>query len=185
MGIEATSVAGACLIKPTVHGDARGFFLETWHANRYAEAGIDLPFVQDNHSRSTQGILRGLHLQTEKPQGKLVRVTSGAVFDVVVDCRAASPTCGQWHGVMLTEEGQEQLWVPPGCAHGFLVVTPSADFIYKCTDYYHPQSELTLAWDDTTVGVQWPLASGETPLLSDKDRSGLLWDAIPLYPDLG
>ena len=120
MQIEPTSLAGVSLIRPAVHGDARGFFLETWHAARYAEAGIDLPFVQDNHSRSAQGILRGLHLQTEKPQGKLVRVTSGAVFDVVVDCRADSPTCGQWHGVILTAESQEQLWVPPGCAHGFL-----------------------------------------------------------------
>lgn len=119
MEIEATSVAGVSLIRPTVHGDTRGFFLETWHAERYAAAGIDLPFVQDNHSRSTQGILRGLHLQTEKPQGKLVRVSSGAVFDVVVDCRANSPTCGQWHGVMLTEEGQEQLWIPRGAPTAF------------------------------------------------------------------
>ncbi len=185
MEIESTSIAGVNLIRPTVHGDARGFFLETWHAERYAEAGMDLPFVQDNHSRSSQGILRGLHLQTEKPQGKLVRVTSGAVFDVVVDCRANSPSCGQWHGVMLTEEGQEQLWIPPGCAHGFLVMTASADFVYKCTDYYHPQSELSLAWDDPTVGVVWPLAPGVTPRLSDKDRNGMAWDALPLYPDCG
>jgi len=184
MKIEATAITGVSLIRPTVHGDARGFFLETWHAERYAAAGIDLPFVQDNHSRSTQGILRGLHLQTEKPQGKLVRVSSGAVFDVVVDCRANSPTCGQWHGVMLTEEGQEQLWIPPGCAHGFLVMTPSADFLYKCTDVYHPQSELSLAWDDPTVGVTWPLVPGHTPILSDKDRNGLPWESIPLYADL-
>jgi len=147
MEIEATAIAGVRLIRPVVHGDTRGFFLETWHADRYAEAGIDLPFVQDNHSRSTQGILRGLHLQTEKPQGKLVRVTSGAVFDVVV-------------------------------------MTPSADFLYKCTDVYHPQSELSLAWDDPTVGIKWPLASGHAPILSDKDRNGLPWEAIPLYPDL-
>ena len=184
MQIESTSLAGVSLIRPAVHGDARGFFLETWHADRYAEAGIDLPFVQDNHSRSAQGILRGLHLQTEKPQGKLVRVTSGAVFDVVVDCRADSPTCGQWHGVILTAESQEQLWIPPGCAHGFLVMTPSADFLYKCTDYYHPQSELSLAWDDPTVGVEWPLDPGNAPRLSDKDRNGLQWSALPLYSGL-
>ena len=185
MQIEPTALAGVNLIRPAVHDDARGFFLETWHADRYTEAGIDLPFVQDNHSRSAQGILRGLHLQAEKPQGKLVRVTSGAVFDVVVDCRADSPTCGQWHGVILTAESHEQLWVPPGCAHGFLVMTPSADFLYKCTDYYHPQSELSLAWDDPTVGVEWPLDPGNAPLLSDKDRNGLQWSALPLYSGLG
>ena len=185
MQIEPTALAGVNLIRPAVHDDARGFFLETWHADRYTEAGIDLPFVQDNHSRSAQGILRGLHLQTEKPQGKLVRVTSGAVLDVVVDCRADSPACGQWHGVILTAESHEQLWVPPGCAHGFLVMTPSADFLYKCTDYYHPQSELSLAWDDPTVGVEWPLDPGNAPMLSDKDRNGLQWSALPLYSGLG
>ena len=119
MKIESTPLTGVTLIKPTVQGDTRGFFLETWHAERYMDAGIHLTFVQDNHSRSSQGILRGLHLQTEKPQGKLVRVTSGAVFDVAVDCRASSPSCGKWYGVTLTAEGQEQLWIPPGCAHGF------------------------------------------------------------------
>ena len=114
MKIESTPLTGVTLITPTLHGDARGFFLETWHAERYVDAGIDLPFVQDNHSRSSRGTLRGIHLQTERPQGKLVRMTSGAVFDVVVDCRADSPSCGQWHGVTLTAEGQEQIWVPPG-----------------------------------------------------------------------
>ena len=181
MKIESTSLTGVTLITPTVHGDARGFFLETWHAERYHEAGIDLPFVQDNHSRSSQGILRGLHLQTEKPQGKLVRVTSGAVFDVVVDCREDSPSCGQWHGVTLTAEGQEQLWVPPGCAHGLYVLTESADFLYKCTDFYHPQSELTLAWDDPHVGIDWPIPPGETPELSEKDKQGLPWAEMPKF----
>ena len=128
MKTEPTPLAGVMLITPTVHGDARGFFLETWHADRYAQAGITHTFVQDNHSRSAQGILRGLHLQTEMPQGKLVRVTSGAVFDVVVDCRAESPSCGQWYGATLTAEGQEQLWVPPGCAHGFYVLSESGTF---------------------------------------------------------
>ena len=131
-----TDIADVLVLKPQVFGDARGFFMESFNQRDFERAtGQPHTFVQDNHSRSSQGILRGLHLQTEKPQGKLVRVTSGAVFDVVVDCRTDSPSCGQWHGVMLTEEGQEQLWIPPGCAHGFLVVTPVADFIYKCTDY--------------------------------------------------
>ena len=184
MKAEATSLSGVTLISPAVHGDERGFFLETWHAERYADIGITLPFVQDNHSRSAHGILRGLHLQTERPQGKLVRVTLGAVFDVVVDCRADSPSCGQWYGVTLTAEGQEQLWVPPGCAHGFFVLTESADFLYKCTDYYHPESELSLAWDDPTIGVQWPIPEGTTPRLSVKDQAGVSWKNCPLYTGL-
>ena len=184
MKIELTPLAGVTLMTPTVHGDARGFFLETWHAERYQDAGIDQPFVQDNHSRSSRGTLRGLHLQTEKPQGKLVRVTSGAVFDVVVDCRADSPSCGHWYGVTLTAEEHAQLWVPPGCAHGFYVLTESADFVYKCTDYYHPDSELSLALDDPIVGVKWPIPEGEVPRLSAKDRSGLRWQDCPLYEGL-
>jgi len=181
MKIEATSLQGVTLITPRVHGDSRGFFLETWHAERYAEAGITLPFVQDNHSRSARGILRGMHLQTAKPQGKLVRVTSGSVFDVVVDCRASSPSCGQWFGVTLTAEGQEQLWVPPGCAHGFYVLSESADFVYKCTDYYHPESEISLAWDDPAVGITWPIPPGDTPSLSERDRQGVAWQDLPLF----
>ena len=184
MKIESTPLTGVTLITPTVQGDARGFFLETWHAERYMHAGIDLPFVQDNHSCSSRGILRGLHLQTEKPQGKLVRVTSGAVFDVVVDCRAGSPSCGKWYGVTLTAKAQEQLWIPPGCAHGFYVLTDSADFLYKCTDYYHPESEISLAWDDPTIGIEWPIAEGEAPELSTKDRSGVQWQDCPLYEGL-
>ena len=184
MKTEPTPLAGVMLITPTVHGDARGFFLETWHADRYAQAGITHTFVQDNHSRSAQGILRGLHLQTEMPQGKLVRVTSGAVFDVVVDCRAEAPSCGQWYGATLTAEGQEQLWVLPGCAHGFYVLSESADFLYKCTDYYHPESELSLAWDDATVGVKWPIPEGAEPQLSGKDRAGTRWQDLPLYRGL-
>ena len=184
MKAESTPLAGVTLITPTVHGDTRGFFLETWHAERYADLGISLPFVQDNHSRSTQGTLRGLHLQTEKPQGKLVRVTAGAVFDVVVDCRAESPSCGQWLGVTLTATGQEQLWIPPGFAHGFYVLTESADFVYKCTDYYHPDSELSLAWDDPALGIDWPIVEGGELQLSEKDRAGLLWRDCPLYQGL-
>jgi len=181
MEIEPTPIAGATLLRPTVHGDARGFFLEAWHADRYAEVGIDQPFVQDNHSRSSRGILRGLHFQTTQPQGKLVRVTSGEVFDVIVDCRAGSPSCGHWYGVTLTAEKHEQLWVPPGCAHGFYVLSDSADFLYKCTDYYHPSSEVTLAWDDPTVGIDWPILDGTLPQVSEKDRHGIRWDALPLF----
>ena len=184
MKAESTPLAGVTLITPTVHGDTRGFFLETWHAERYADLGISLPFVQDNHSRSAQGTLRGLHLQTEKPQGKLVRVAAGAVFDVVVDCRAESPSCGKWHGVTLTATGQEQLWIPPGFAHGFYVLTESADFAYKCTDYYHPDSELSLAWDDPALGIDWPIVEGSELQLSEKDRAGLLWQDCPLYKGL-
>jgi dTDP-4-dehydrorhamnose 3,5-epimerase len=181
MEIEPTPIAGAYILRPNVHGDTRGFFLETWHADRYGEAGIDQPFVQDNHSRSSRGILRGLHFQTTQPQGKLVRVTSGAVFDVIVDCRADSASCGQWYGVTLTAENHEQLWVPPGCAHGFYVLSDSADFLYKCTDYYHPGSEITLAWDDPTVGIDWPILDGTLPQVSEKDCQGLRWDALPLF----
>lgn len=184
MRIESTRLSGVTLITPEIHGDARGFFLETWRADRYAELGITLPFVQDNHSRSSQGALRGLHLQVDRPQGKLVRVTSGAVFDVVVDCRAESPSCGQWHGVTLTAEGQEQLWVPPGCAHGFYVLSELADFVYKCTDYYHPESEISLAWNDPTVNVQWPIPKDSHPQLSQKDLVGVAWADCPLYEDL-
>ena len=185
MEIEQTPIAGATLLRPAVHGDSRGFFLETWRADRYAEAGIDQPFVQDNHSRSSRGILRGLHFQATQPQGKLVRVTSGEVFDVIVDCRADSPSRGQWYGMTLTAEKHEQLWVPPGCAHGFYVLSDSADFLYKCTDYYHPASEITLAWDDPTVGIDWPILSGTLPQVSEKDCRGIRWEDVPLFSNLG
>jgi dTDP-4-dehydrorhamnose 3,5-epimerase len=175
MKIESTPLAGVNLITPTVHGDERGFFLETWHADRYTEAGITLPFVQDNHSRSARGILRGLHLQTEKPQGKLVQVLTGSVFDVVVDCRPDSPSFGKWYGVTLSAENHQQLWVPPECAHGFYVLSDHTDFLYKCTDYYHPESELTLAWNDPDIGVVWPIPASQEPKVSDKDRVGVSW----------
>lgn len=175
MKIESTPLAGVNLVTPTVHGDERGFFLEAWHTDRYTEAGITLPFVQDNHSRSARGILRGLHLQAEKPQGKLVQVLTGSVFDVVVDCRPDSPSFGKWHGVTLSAENHQQLWVPPGCAHGFYVLSDQTDFLYKCTDYYHPESELTLAWDDPDIGVVWPIPAGQKPQVSDKDRVGESW----------
>lgn len=181
MECEATPLAGVVLIRPRVFGDERGFFLESWNARSFADAGIDVRFVQDNHSRSRQGILRGLHFQTEHTQGKLVRVTAGEVYDVVVDLRADSPTCGQWYGTLLTAAGHEQLWVPPGFAHGFYVVSESADFLYKCTDFYHPPSEISLAWDDPTLGIDWPLVDGAAPTLSDKDATALPWAEVPLF----
>lgn len=181
MTFEPTPLAGLYLLQPRVFGDERGFFLESWNAETFREAGFDLDFVQDNHSRSARGILRGLHFQTERPQGKLVRVTSGAVFDVAVDLRRSSPTLGQWYGVELSAANHRMLWVPPGFAHGFYVLSEYADFQYKCTDYYHPASEVTLAWNDAAVGIDWPLAAGEQPKLSAKDQAGLAWATLPLF----
>jgi dTDP-4-dehydrorhamnose 3,5-epimerase len=181
MEYEQTPLPGVVILRPKVFGDERGFFLESWNAKAYADIGIEARFVQDNHSRSRQGILRGLHFQTEHTQGKLVRVTSGEVFDVVVDCRADSPTCGQWYGVTLSAADHTQLWVPPGFAHGFYVLSESADFLYKCTDYYHPESEISLAWDDPTVGIDWPILPGTQPALSAKDQAGRSWESIPLF----
>ena len=181
MKFESTSLGDVFLLKPQVFGDQRGFFLESWNAQTFRDAGFDLQFVQDNHSRSTRGTLRGMHFQTRHTQGKLVRVTSGEVFDVVVDLRRSSPTCGQWLGVWLSAANHHQLWVPPGFAHGFLVTSEYADFQYKCTDIYHPASEVSLAWDDPTVGIDWPLPGGEPPQLSAKDGQGLAWKDIPLF----
>ena len=181
MNIEATPLAGVTLITPRVFGDERGFFLESWNRRAFEEAGIPTDFVQDNHSRSRQGILRGLHFQTKHTQGKLLRVVAGEVFDVAVDLRGDSPTCGQWFGCRLSAENKTQLWVPPGFAHGFYVLSESADFIYKCTDYYHPESELSLAWDDPAVDIDWPLVNGRQPELSDKDANALTWAETPKF----
>lgn len=181
MKFEATPLQDVYLLQPQVFGDQRGFFLESWNAQTFREAGFELDFVQDNHSRSARGILRGLHYQTEHTQGKLVRVTAGEVFDVAVDLRRSSPTLGQWYGAYLSGENHHMLWVPPGFAHGFCVTSDYADFLYKCTDVYHPQSEVSLAWDDPTVAVEWPFAPGETPKLSAKDADGLAWADIPLF----
>jgi dTDP-4-dehydrorhamnose 3,5-epimerase len=167
-----TPIAGTVLIEPRVFGDERGFFMETWQSNKFKDAGIDVDFVQDNHSRSVQWTLRGMHMQVQHTQGKLVRVTSGAVFDVVVDLRRSSPTFGQWWGVELSDKNHTMLWVPPGLAHGMLVTSASADFLYKCTDIYSPTDERTLAWDDPSVGIQWPIPIGVAPLLSSKDLQG-------------
>ena len=165
-----TPLAGAVVIEPTVHGDDRGFFLESWNEAAFAAAGIDARFVQDNHSRSAKGVLRGLHFQQPHPQGKLVRVVAGAVFDAIVDLRRASPTFGQWFGIELSAANKRMLWVPEGFAHGFLSLEDRTDLLYKCTASYAPESEHCLAWDDPAVGIDWPLY-GE-PLLSAKDRAG-------------
>ena len=181
MKIESTPLEDAVVITPKVFGDQRGFFMESWNERSFADAGLHINFVQDNHSRSRQGILRGLHYQTEQVQGKLVRVTSGAVFDVIVDLRRSSKSFGQWYGIELSAEKHNMLWMPPGFAHGFYVLSESADFLYKTTDYYHPQSEVSLRWDDPALGIQWPLVDGAPPQLSDKDRDGLGWDAVPTF----
>lgn len=178
MNIVETAIPGPVIIEPRVFGDARGFFTETWNAAAFAEAGLDLTFVQDNHSRSQKGVLRGLHFQNPGPQGKLVRVTRGAVFDVVVDLRASSPTFGQWVGVELSAENKRMFWVPEGFAHGFLTLEDDTDFLYKCTAPYAPQSEFTLAWDDPAVGIEWPV-TGLDPIISEKDARGVaLADAV-------
>ncbi|PHR11329.1 MAG: dTDP-4-dehydrorhamnose 3,5-epimerase [Sphingopyxis sp.] len=170
MNVVKTKLNDCVIIEPKVFGDHRGFFLETFQAERYAtQAGITLPFVQDNHSRSSKGVLRGLHFQINKPQGKLVRVVRGEVFDVAVDLRRDSSTFGQWAGVTLSEENKRQFWVPPGFAHGFVVVSDTADFEYKCTDYYDPSDEGSLFWNDKDLAIEWP--AGLEVKLSDKDAS--------------
>ena len=180
MKFEKTPLQEVLLLQPKVFGDERGFFLESWNERIFAASGHDWNFVQDNHSRSEQGTLRGLHFQTIQPQGKLVRIISGAVFDVVVDLRRNSPSFGQWYGVELSAEKQNMLWLPPGCAHGFYVLSEFADFLYKATDYYRPESELSLRWDEPRLGIEWPLG-GTQPRLSAKDADGLGWDEIPFF----
>ena len=172
MELEATRIPDVFLIKPKVFGDARGFFLETWKDTAFAAAGLNVGFVQDNHSHSMQWILRGLHYQIERTQGKLVRVARGAVFDVAVDMRRASPTFGKWVGAELSESNHHMFWIPPGFAHGFLSLTDDVDFLYKCTDYYAPEHERVLRWDDPEVGIEWPLPAGVMPKLSARDAQG-------------
>jgi dTDP-4-dehydrorhamnose 3,5-epimerase len=167
MKVIETNIRGCVIIEPTVFGDERGFFLETFHAARYAEsAGINLPFVQDNHSRSSKRVLRGLHFQKTKPQGKLVRVVRGEVYDVAVDMRANSKTFGKWEAVILSEQNKLQFWVPPGFAHGFVVLSDIADFEYKCTDFYDSTDEGSILWSDPDLGIQWPV---QNPIVSAKD----------------
>ncbi|MGB1139633.1 MAG: dTDP-4-dehydrorhamnose 3,5-epimerase [Halioglobus sp.] len=176
-----TSLKDVYVIEPKVFGDERGFFQETWNEQVFRDAGFNMTFVQDNHSRSRRGILRGLHYQMEHAQGKLVRVVSGEVFDVAVDIRRSSPSFGQWFGAVLSSENQKMMWVPPGFAHGFYVMSEYADFLYKCTDIYHPSSEQVLAWDDPTVGIEWPLGDVEAPSLSAKDAEGFNWEEAPKF----
>lgn len=172
MRIIETRISDVKLIEPKVFGDDRGFFMETWNESTFRDAGIDVTFVQDNHSRSRQGTLRGLHYQIRHAQGKLVRVTHGSVFDVAVDLRRSSPTFGQWVGEVISSDNKRMLWVPPGFAHGFYVLSESADFLYKCSDRYSPADERCIRWDDPHLGIDWPLVRGAAPLVSEKDALG-------------
>ena len=182
MNVIAVELRGLLIIEPKVFGDARGFFMETWNRNRYREAGLTADFVQDNLSFSHRGALRGLHFQNPVPQGKLVSVLQGEVFDVAVDLRRSSPTFGKWHGLTLSGENKRQFFVPPGFAHGFAVMSETALFHYKCTEMYSPGNELTIRWDDPDLGIKWPL---KDPTLSEKDAKGLLLKNVPperLFP---
>jgi dTDP-4-dehydrorhamnose 3,5-epimerase len=174
----APGISEVLVIEPTVHRDPRGFFLESWHEEELAAKGLSVRFVQDNHSHSVQGTLRGLHYQIENPQGKLVRVVSGEVFDVAVDLRRSSATFKRWVSVRLSSENHRQLWIPPGFAHGFYVLSPTADLLYKCTTYYAPVTDRSIRWDDPEIGIEWPLLEGCPPILSTKDAAApLLRDA--------
>lgn len=181
MTFTDTSIPGVILIEPKVYEDARGYFMESFEARRFAEAGIPTSFVQDNQSGSRRGTLRGLHYQIRQPQGKLVRVVVGEVFDVVVDLRRDSPTFGKWLGTTLSAANRRQLWVPPGLAHGFYVVSDWAEVVYKATDYYAPDAERTLLWNDPALGIEWPIPPGEAPILSEKDRRGTPFEAAEVY----
>ena len=174
MNIITTNLPGVIVIEPKAYVDKRGFFLETFREDVLLQAGINAHFVQDNHTRSSQGVLRGLHYQMTQTQGKLVRVAAGSVFDVVVDVRSSSPTFGQWYGTELNEDNIKMIYVPPGFAHGFVVLSETADFIYKCTDYYHPESEQGIAWDDPDLNIDWSIADiAEKISLSDKDKQNV------------
>lgn len=180
MRFTPTAIPDVILVEPDVFGDERGFFMETWRQTDFAEAGIRAEFVQDNHSKSTQGILRGLHYQIPKAQGKLVRVISGKVFDVAIDLRRNSPTFGKWVSEIISSENKKQLWLPPGFAHGFLVMSETAEFVYKCTDYYAPQHERCIVWDDPDLGIEWPELE-QAPVLSQKDINGISFSKAEYY----
>lgn len=175
-----TTILDVIIIEPKIFADQRGFFLESYQKQRFLEAGIDADFVQDNHSKSQQGVLRGLHYQIQQPQGKLVRVITGEIFDVAVDIRKNSSTFGKWVGDYLSADNKKMLWIPTGFAHGFYVTSPEAEVLYKSTDYYAPQSERTIAWNDSTVNIQWPIG-GVTPILSSKDSAGKLFGEAELF----
>ena len=176
-----TSIPEVKIIEPKVFGDQRGFFMETFRTSLFNENCGERAFVQENHSKSSHGILRGLHYQTENTQGKLVRVTSGEVFDVAVDLREKSPTFGKSVGVILSAENKRQLWVPEGFAHGFYVISEEAEFAYKCTDVYNPNAEISIKWNDPTIDINWPLVNGELPTLSEKDKAGLFFVDAPTF----
>ncbi|BEV01852.1 dTDP-4-dehydrorhamnose 3,5-epimerase [Novosphingobium olei] len=180
MNVIPCDIEGPVIIEPKVFGDDRGFFFESWNMSAFGAAGLPTAFVQDNHSRSQKGVLRGMHFQNPAPQGKLVRVARGAVFDVAVDLRASSPTFGKWAGVTLSAENKRMFWVPEGFAHGFLTLEDDTDFLYKCTAPYAPQHECSLAWDDPAVGIEWPL-DGVDVKLSAKDAVGLPLDKVPVF----
>lgn len=180
MNVVACAMQGPLILEPKVFGDDRGFFMESWNASLFVELGLDLNFVQDNHSRSQRGVLRGMHFQNPGPQGKLVRVVSGAVFDAIVDLRRSSDTFGQWMGVVLSAENKRMFWVPEGFAHGFLTLEDNTDFLYKCTSAYLPENEHSLAWDDPSVGIEWPL-EGLEPKLSAKDLRGLPLERVDAF----
>jgi dTDP-4-dehydrorhamnose 3,5-epimerase len=183
MRVEQSTLPGVLIIEPDVHADGRGFFLETYHSDRYRQHGIDGPFVQDNHSRSTAGTLRGLHLQLERPQGKLIHVIEGEIFDVAVDVRRGSPFFGRWVGVRVSSDNFRQVYIPQGFAHGFCVLSPIAQVEYKCTDLYDRPSEVGLMWNDPALKIEWPISE---PVLSDRDRRhpplAELMDRLPLFP---
>lgn len=181
MNVMETALPGVLIIEPLVFGDKRGFFMETFRVDEFISKCADRVFVQDNHSKSTRGILRGLHYQLQQTQGKLVRVISGEVYDVAVDMRQFSPTYGQHIGVILSANNKRQLWVPEGFAHGFYVMSESAEFVYKCTDYYAPEQEVSLLWNDPTLNIQWPLVDGKPPSLSAKDEQGKLFKDAPSF----
>ena len=179
-----TKIPDVKILEPKVFGDERGFFMETFRVSQFVDECAKVEFVQENHSLSKQGILRGMHYQVKQAQGKLVRVISGKVFDVAVDLRKSSETFGQWVGVELSAENKKQLWVPAGFAHGFYVMSEEAEFVYKCTDYYAPEYERSLAWNDPTVGIEWPLVEGASPLLSAKDQDGASWETAEVFENL-
>ena len=180
MNIVEAAIPGPLIIEPRVFGDERGYFMETWNEGAFAAAGLDMKWVQDNHSHSQTGVLRGLHFQNPGPQGKLVRVTRGAVFDVVVDLRRSSEHFGKWVGVELTAENKRMFWVPEGFAHGFLTLADDTDFLYKCTAPYAPANEHTLAWNDPAVGIEWPV-TGVDAIISEKDTVGLALADVPAF----
>ena len=182
MQFTPTSIPDVVIVEPQLFGDHRGFFMETYHADKYRAAGIDVNFVQQNHSSSTKGVLRGLHYQIKNPQGKLVRIVKGEVFDVAVDMRKSSATYGKWVGEILTADNHKQLWVPPGFAHGFYVLSDEAEFLYSCTDMYAPEHERSLIWNDPTVGINWPLIEGVPLKLSEKDETGKVFADAETYP---